>query len=262
MSQSLWRGHYSRRTKFCYRSYRRWLRTVTERGDRRAAEAAEFGLRSRAENLRMLEEEARQWLAFVVFKLHHLLRTQNCAGVFSDKASNELSEFEQLLKAIKYTDYMKRLRVKYEQYVKIHKAKFSNKRLFPVIGVGADYWYLSLPEMYELTAPPEKPTDFTRHLALHHGKIHKLPFLWRNVKPPCFIEGRGPYTPQKTLKIVNPPPPSPTPNTVGDTEHRQDPRFYLYVKYYKPRRDVLDYIDYHINVVLTRRCSIQKMDIK
>lgn len=258
----MWRGHYSRRTKFCYRSYRRWLRTVTERGDRRAAEAAEFGLRSRADNLRILEEEARQWLAFVVFKLHHLLRTQTCAGVFSDKASGELSEFEHLLKAIKYTDYMKRLRHKYEEYVKTHRAMFSNKRLFPIIGVGGNYWYLSLPEMYELTEPPEKPKELTRHLASHHGKIHKVPFLWRNAKPQCFIEGRGPFTPQKTLKTLNPPPPSPTPNAEDDIKHRRDPRFHLYVKYYKPRRDVLDYIDYHVNVVLKRRCSIQKTDVK
>ncbi|KAJ0176077.1 hypothetical protein K1T71_008251 [Dendrolimus kikuchii] len=257
--QALWRGHYSRRTKFCYRTYRRWLATIRERGERRAAEAAEFGIRSRADDLRILEEEARQWLAFVVFKLHHLLRTHVCAGVYSEPATTELSEFENLLKSIHYTEYMKRLKRKYDEFVRKHRPRFSNKRLFPVIGDGADYWYLSLAEMYELTAPMPKKED-TRHLAKHHGKIHKEPFLWKRVRAPLPDEGRGPFTPPKSPTPRTPPPPAPTPIPGGDSIPQKDPRFYLYVKHYTPQPALFNYVDFHINVLLTRKCSVENID--
>ncbi|XP_035437416.2 uncharacterized protein LOC118267495 [Spodoptera frugiperda] len=261
--QALWRGHHSRRTKFCYRTYRRWLATVTERGERRAAEAAEFGIRSRADDLRILEEEARTWLAFVVFKLHHLLRTYVCAGVYSEYASSELSEFEKLLKSIHYTEYMKRLKRKYDEFVRKHRPAFSNKRLFPIIGDGAEYWYLSLAEMYELTTPPPKSKrEDNRHRALHHGRIHKEPFLWRRPRPGWQTEGRGPFTTKCVTKY--PPAPAPTPIRAGGDSEKQvvpkDPRFHLYVKHYKPDPALFDYIDFHINTLLRRKCSIENID--
>ncbi|CAG4945715.1 unnamed protein product [Parnassius apollo] len=170
--QALWRGHFSRREKFCYYSYRKWLKIVKERGERRAAEAVEFAIRSKVDDLRILEEEARKWLAFVVFKLHHLLRTFVRAGIYSEPGTTELSEFENLLNSIRYTEYMKRLKKKYDEFVRKHKSQFSNKKLFPIIGNGSDYWYLSLPEMYELTTPVQKVKD-TRHSLTHHGHSTK-----------------------------------------------------------------------------------------
>ncbi|XP_026752802.1 uncharacterized protein LOC113513015 [Galleria mellonella] len=257
--QALYRGYYSRRTKFCYRSYRRWLATVTERGERRAAEAMEFGVRSRADDLRILEEEARKWLAFIVFKLHHLLRTYVCAGVYSQSETTELSEFEKLLKSIHYKEYMKRLKRKYDEFVRKHRPRFSNKRLFPVIGDGADYWYLSLAEMYELTTPEAKRLD-TRHLTLHHGPQHKRPFLWKRLRPPSPDKGRGPFTPPRSPSIRSPSLPAPTPAPGGDTYLQKDPRFHLYVKHYTPQPALFDYVDFHINVLLTRKCSIENIN--
>ncbi|KAJ8719651.1 hypothetical protein PYW08_011826 [Mythimna loreyi] len=266
--EAIWRGHYSRRTKFCYRTYRRWLAAVKERGERRAAEAAEFGIRSRADDLRILEEEARQWLAFVVFKLHHLLRTYVRAGVYSAPATAELSEFETLLKSIHYTEYMKRLKRKYDEFVRKHRPAFSNKRLFPIIGDGADYWYLSLAEMYELTSPvPPKKSDY-RHKATHHGKIHKEPFLWRKPRPAGINESRGPFTPPISASSSRqlPPPPAPTPIRSGGDMLKQAPpkdqRFNLYVKHYTPDPAVMDYVDFHINVLVRRQCSVTNMDIE
>ncbi|KAM3961474.1 uncharacterized protein ACR2FA_004367 [Aphomia sociella] len=257
--QALYRGHYSRRTKFCYRSYRRWLATVTERGERRAAEALEFGIQSRADDLRILEDEARQWLAFVVFKLHHLLRTYVCAGVYSNPETSELSDFEKLLKSIHYKEYMKRLKRKYDEFVRRHRPRFTNKRLFPIIGDGAEYWYLSLPEMYDLTTPMPKKLD-TRHLATHHGPQHKRPFLWKRIRPPSPDKGRGPFTSPRSPSICSVPPPAPTPTAGGDTYLYKDPRFHLYVKHYTPQPALFDYVDYHINVLLTRKCSIENID--
>ncbi|XP_059045158.1 uncharacterized protein LOC131840954 [Achroia grisella] len=258
--QALYRGHYSRRTKFCYRAYRCWLATVTERGERRAAEAVEFGVRSRADDLRILEEEARQWLAFVVFKLHHLLRTYVCAGVYSNTETSDLSEFEKLLKSIHYTEYMKRLKRKYSEFVKKYRPRFSNKILFPVIGDGADYWYLSLAEMYQLTAPLPQRVD-TRYLAIHHGPQHKRPFLWKRVRPPSPDKGRGPFTPPRSpTSSSSPAPPAPTPTVSGDAYLNRDPRFHLYVKHYIPQPALFDYVDFHINVLLTRKCSIEHIN--
>lgn len=239
---------------------------MKERGQRRAAEAAEFGIRSRADDLRILEEEAREWLAFVVFKLHHLLRTYVSAGVYSEPATAELSEFEKLLKSIHYTEYMKRLKRKYDEFVRKHRPTFSNKRLFPIIGDGADYWYLSLAEMYDLTSPGVKKED-NRHRAMHHGKIHKEPFLWKKVRPPGPHEGRGPFTPpeERQLSPLPPPPaPSPTPiRSAGDMLSRsplKDPRFHLYVKHYTPDPAILDYVNFHINVLIRRKCSVENID--
>ncbi|KOB78811.1 Uncharacterized protein OBRU01_01700 [Operophtera brumata] len=265
--QALWRGHNSRLSKFCYRRYRRWLAAVKERGERKAAEAAEFGIRSRADDLRILEEEARQWLAFVVFKLHHLLRTYVCAGVYSEPATSELSEFEKLLKSIHYTEYMKRLKRKYDEFVRKFRPRFSNKRLFPIIGDGADYWYLSLAEMYELTAAGTKKVD-TRHMDTHHGFQHKEPFLWKKVRPPQ-EKGRGPFTPPSSPKqmtpirspaAVTPPPSLNRPASSGDSGAQKDPRFHLYVKHYKPEPALFDYVDFHINVLLTRKCSVENVE--
>lgn len=241
---------------------------MKERGARCAAEAAEFGIRSRADDLRILEEEARQWLAFVVFKLHHLLRTYCCAGVYSEPATTELSEFEKLLKSIHYTEYMKRLKRKYDEFVRKHRPAFSNKRLFPIIGDGADYWYLSLAEMYDLTSPVVPRAGDYRHRAMHHGKIHREPFLWKKIRLPVY-EGRGPFTPPMTPPgdreaLPPPPPPSPTPDrSAGDTLSRspaKDPRFHLYVKYYKPDPAVMDYVNFHINVLIRRKCSVENID--
>lgn len=241
---------------------------MTERGERRAAEAVEFGIRSRADDLRILEEEARQWLAFVVFKLHHLLRTYVCAGVYSEPATTALSEFEKLLKSIHYTEYMKRLKRKYDEFVRKHRPAFSNKRLFPIIGDGTDYWYLSLAEMYELTTPaPKKKGEDNRHKATHHGRIHKEPFLWRKARPPGPNQGRGPFTATRSLS-PSPSPPPPTPNPRGgggDTQKRilpKDPRFHLYVKYYTPDPALFDYVDFHINVLLRRKCSVENIDVE
>ncbi|XP_063365039.1 uncharacterized protein LOC134653577 [Cydia amplana] len=257
--QALWRGHYSRHTKFCYRRYRRWLATVTERGERRAAEALEFGLISRADNLRILEEEARKWLAFVVFKLHHLLRTLSRAGVYSDPATTELTQFEKLLKSIHYKQYMKRLKLKYDEFVRKHRPNFSNKRLFPIIGDGAEYWYLSLPEMYELTSPVPKPPDY-RHSQLHHGSIHKEPFLWRKVRPPTAFVDRGPFMPKSPVRSKMPVAPAPTPAEAGDAGPQKDPRFHLYVQHYTPQPKLMDYVDFHINLLTNRKSSIQHVN--
>lgn len=231
---------------------------VKQRGEKRAIEAAEFGVKSRADILNILEEEARQWLAFVVFKLHHLLRTHVCAGVYSDLPNTELSEFEKLLKSIQYKEYMKRLKRKYNEFVRKYRPRFSNKRLFPIIGDGADYWYLSLPEMYELTCPIET-TENTRHHAKHHGPIHTKPFLWKKVRPSYLDEGRGPFTIPKT-SYMNASPTPPGTTCSGNVKPQRDPRFHLYVKYYKPQPDLFDYVDYHINLLLARKRSVENID--
>lgn len=155
---------------------------------------------------------------------------------------------------------MKRLKRKYDEFVRKHRPAFSNKRLFPIIGDGADYWYLSLPDMYELTTPAPKKDDHTsnRHKATHHGRIHKEPFLWRNIRPCEIQNARGPFTPPRSPRLV-PPPPAPTP-TYAKNAHQEDPRFHLYVKHYTPEPALFDYVDFHINVLLRRKCSVENID--
>lgn len=196
-----------------------------------------------------------------MFKLHHLLRTYVCAGVYSEPATTELSEFEKLLKSIHYTEYMRRLKRKYNEFVRKFRPKFANKTLFPIIGDGADYWYLTLPEMYELTSPVHEKEN-TRFLDTHHGPMHKKPFLWKKVRPPSVCEKRGPFTlntSSKGSKQVSPPPPTSSPS--GDNkplkdQRSKDPRFHLYHKHYTPQPDLFDYVDFHINVLLARKSSI------
>ncbi|XP_041981125.1 spermatogenesis-associated protein 17 [Aricia agestis] len=239
--QALWRGHYSRRTQFSYRSYRNWISNVVDKGEKLVAEVKDFRVKSKEENLKTLEREAEQKLAFIVFKLHHLLRTFAIAGVYSDHATNELSDFEKLLKSVKYTEYRRKLKRKYDKFVMAQRSQFSNKALFPIIGEGNDYWYLSLPDMYELTKPMKEKED-TRQSLTHRSKVHKEPFLWRKVRysDTC----KGPFKPDEKLKAISWP---------------RDPRFCLYVQHYKPQSDVFNYVDYHINALLKRKCSIERI---
>lgn len=181
-----------------------------------------------------------------------------CAGIYSNPATMELTEFEQLLKAIHYTEYMKRLKRKYDEFVRKHRPHFSNKRLFPVIGDGADYWYLSLAEMYELTALPSPKKEDPRHLAKHHGSLHKEPFLWKRIRQPKPDENRGPFKTSRV--IITPPTPAPTQYSSIQSKSHNDPRFNLYVKYYRPRPDIFDYVEYHINVVLKKKSSIERIE--
>lgn len=242
-----------------------WLAAVKERNERCLAETAEFRIRSRLDDLKILEEEARHWLAYVIFKLHHLLRTECSAGIYSLPATTELSEFEKLLTSIRYTDYMKRLRKKYDEFVKKNKPKFSNKRLFPIIGEGKDFWYLSLADMYKMTSEYRPPKN-TRHDPMSHGPQHKKPFRWSQYRPcgktaptdrdPAFFASSRAAAPTVYVsKAGQASPTSPSP------EHQQqDPRFHLYVKHYTPQPDVFDYVDFHINAVLSRKYSIENID--
>lgn len=197
-----------------------------------------------------------------MFKLHHLLRTKCCPGVYSVPFSQELSDFEKLLKSIHYHEYMKRLKRKYDEFVRKHRPRFSNKRLFPIIGDGADYWYLSLPEMYELTidrSKEEKLRDEQRYKDTHHGPQHKKPFLWRKPRPDPYY-GKGPFTEiSKSIPKEFPSTPALTVVAAGDASTRVDPRFHLYVKHYEPQPNLMNYIDFHVNTFLTRMHSIQNV---
>ncbi|CAG2058806.1 unnamed protein product [Timema podura] len=60
-----------------------------------------------ASDIDILEQEAKQWVFYILFKLHHLLRTQALPGIYSLPNTVKLSVLEEQLKALQFTDYMK-----------------------------------------------------------------------------------------------------------------------------------------------------------
>nr|CAD7568818.1 unnamed protein product [Timema californicum] len=60
-----------------------------------------------ASKIDVLELEAKQWVFYILFKLHHLLRTQALPGIYSLPNTAKLSVLEEQLKVLQFTDYMK-----------------------------------------------------------------------------------------------------------------------------------------------------------
>ncbi|XP_063236641.1 spermatogenesis-associated protein 17-like isoform X2 [Bacillus rossius redtenbacheri] len=108
--QKTWRGHVVRTRVFDYYLLRSWIRGVLGKNGELAQRMMVFKAEVEDRMKDELEEEAREWVLFVLFKLHHLLRTHSQPGIYSLQGSMELSDLERQLAHV--ADHMKAVRKK------------------------------------------------------------------------------------------------------------------------------------------------------
>nr|CAD7400891.1 unnamed protein product [Timema cristinae] len=105
--QKLWRGHYVRSRFFDYYKLKQWIHQVLEKNKFLIHQMQNYKEVVEASKIDALELEAKQWVFYILFKLHHLLRTQALPGIYSLPNTVKLSVLEEQLKALQFTDYMK-----------------------------------------------------------------------------------------------------------------------------------------------------------
>ncbi|CAL7934468.1 unnamed protein product [Xylocopa violacea] len=104
--QAFWRGYWVRKTVLDIQKMRRWLNEVYAKN----AETVENMKRFRQAEIEyveaVMERESMQWILFILFKLHHLLRTKHRPGVLTRMDSNRFTLFEEMLKCLEYKRYV------------------------------------------------------------------------------------------------------------------------------------------------------------
>lgn len=115
--QALWRGYQLRKKNNFHRDYMH--RIQIQRNNIDLMNRMQEDLK-KAEEIRQarIEMEAKNMILFIIFKLHHNLRTYSKEGVYSDHGTNILSKIEKLLASVKYTEYMNKVHAKYNKTYK------------------------------------------------------------------------------------------------------------------------------------------------
>lgn len=100
--QKVYRGFWSRKTKFdCYK-LKRWISLVIRKNDELSDKTWIHFENERNLKTNQLNEMARTFCIYIAKKLHHLLRTHQTAGIYSESQSKALSHVEQLLNAFSF----------------------------------------------------------------------------------------------------------------------------------------------------------------
>ncbi|KAM0731710.1 Spermatogenesis-associated protein 17 [Formica fusca] len=104
--QAVWRGYWIRKTQINFLQLRRWLRDVYTKNDETLENMKKFrrGELEYAEN--MTEQEAMLGILFILFKLHHLLRTKCRPGVITRIDKTRFTYIEEMLKCLEYDQYV------------------------------------------------------------------------------------------------------------------------------------------------------------
>ncbi|XP_076766729.1 uncharacterized protein LOC143433317 [Xylocopa sonorina] len=105
--QAVWRGYVVRKTVLDIQKTRRWLNEVYAKN----VETVENMKRFRQTEIEyvetVMERESMQWILFILFKLHHLLRTKQRPGVLTRMDRNQFTLVEEMLKCLEYKRYVR-----------------------------------------------------------------------------------------------------------------------------------------------------------
>ncbi|KAK6623017.1 hypothetical protein RUM43_008869 [Polyplax serrata] len=104
--QKCWRGYWTRSNVFSYYKLKSWLAFVAQQNKLLKSLAEANKSKNNMVEMMQREEEAKEWIIYILFKLHHLLRTHQLSGIYSLPYTTELSEIEKMLKSLKYKDFM------------------------------------------------------------------------------------------------------------------------------------------------------------
>ncbi|CAL1677787.1 unnamed protein product [Lasius platythorax] len=104
--QAVWRGYWTRKTQINFLQLRQWLRDVYTKNDETLENMKKFrqGELEYAESV--TEQEAMLGILFILFKLHHLLRTKCRPGVITRIDKTRFTYIEEMLKCLEYNRYI------------------------------------------------------------------------------------------------------------------------------------------------------------
>ncbi|KAG8253462.1 spermatogenesis-associated protein 17 [Homalodisca vitripennis] len=104
--QKVWRGHHVRTHIFSYYKLKAYINEILNKNREFLEEAKDYEAHTKHLLQKMKQEECQEWLSYLSFRVHHLIRTHQIEGVYSNHGTCEYSNLEQHLKNAKFKDYM------------------------------------------------------------------------------------------------------------------------------------------------------------
>ncbi|KAK4873200.1 hypothetical protein RN001_015229 [Aquatica leii] len=108
--QALWRGYWVRKDQIPPREVLRRRLEIAALNEETQKSMKDSFLSSETEKMKQMDIEAEKWVLFILFKLHHHLRTYNLEGIYSTHNSKQLSPIEELFKVLPLSEYMSELK--------------------------------------------------------------------------------------------------------------------------------------------------------
>ncbi|XP_043579598.1 spermatogenesis-associated protein 17 [Bombus pyrosoma] len=105
--QAFWRGYWIRKTVLDIEKMRRWLNEVYTKNEETVKNMKRFKQEEIECVQTIIERESMQWILFILFKLHHLLRTKQRPGVFTRIDNTRFTLIEEMLRCLEYKRYMR-----------------------------------------------------------------------------------------------------------------------------------------------------------
>ncbi|KAL2747433.1 spermatogenesis-associated protein 17-like isoform X2 [Vespula maculifrons] len=103
--QALWRGYWIRKTYSNFYERMRWLNNVYAKNEEIVETMQKFKENEINYIRNVLERESLLWILFILFKLHHLLRTKVRPGVITRIDQTNFTLIEKMLRCLKYQFY-------------------------------------------------------------------------------------------------------------------------------------------------------------
>ncbi|XP_046677174.1 spermatogenesis-associated protein 17-like [Homalodisca vitripennis] len=113
--QKVWRGHHVRTHIFSYYKLKAYINEILNKNREFLEEAKDYEAHTKHLLQKMKQEECQEWLSYLSFRVHHLIRTHQIEGVYSNHGTCEYSNLEQHLKNAKFKDFMDLKRAKEKQ---------------------------------------------------------------------------------------------------------------------------------------------------
>ncbi|KAF2885940.1 hypothetical protein ILUMI_20235 [Ignelater luminosus] len=120
--QALWRGYIVRKNRVPVKDILETRQAIEEANNKIQRQMKEAFENMEKIKSRQMEKEAREWVLYILFKLHHLIRTQVQEGIYSLHGRKELSIIEELLQVLPLSEYMEELKKIYYSEIKREKS--------------------------------------------------------------------------------------------------------------------------------------------
>lgn len=109
--QKCYRGFYSRKYTFDYYKLKLWLKQIVLKNEQLEEETWKYFFEQRNKKLEEINAVAKKLCIFIAKKLHHLLRTHQLAGIYSDAETTALTNIERLLASFTYQKFNKEMAI-------------------------------------------------------------------------------------------------------------------------------------------------------